>query len=142
MDEDGSFYKGSWRSNTRHGQGEASYKNGSSYKGTFQYDTYHGKGDYQGDDYTYSGAWTNGAPLHGVSAVLSLTAGVGVAGLKDGHGVYSESNGVRYEGQWKKNSKHGTGSYVAADGASYTGGSIREWLFPFAAMNPYVALVL
>ena len=39
-----------------------------------------------------------------------------------GRGVYSWSDGRKYDGEYIDDKKHGQGTYVWADGRSYTGG--------------------
>ncbi|XP_058804014.1 radial spoke head 1 homolog [Phymastichus coffea] len=45
-------------------------------------------------------------------------------GLRQGHGTYVfAKSGARYEGEWRRNSKHGCGSFIYPDGTRYEG----EW---------------
>ena len=39
----------------------------------------------------------------------------------DGYGVYTWLDGRKYEGQYKKDKKHGNGVYTWADGRKYDG---------------------
>ena len=41
----------------------------------------------------------------------------------DGFGIYTWQDGRKYEGQYKKDKKHGNGVYTWADGRKYDG----EW---------------
>eukprot|EP00659_Diplonema_papillatum_P017134 gene17134-26299_t len=113
------------------------YPNGDKYRGeAIESGLYHGKGTFtwaNGD--RYSGAWTKGR-IEG-TGVLTKQAAEGLPGFtytgdfKDGKRqgkglcVYDES-GVRYEGDWQADERHGAGEHVDATGFKYTGSFSRD----------------
>ena len=49
-----------------------------------------------------------------------------VEGRQTGHGVFTWSNGDRYEGQFKDNQKHGTGTQYYASEGNYIGDWVED----------------
>ena len=44
--------------------------------------------------------------------------------MKEGQGVFTWTNGAKYEGQWKNDCMHGQGTKTFSNGGSYVG----EWI--------------
>ena len=49
-----------------------------------------------------------------------------------GKGVYIGNDGSQYDGEWRKNMRHGKGSQIGTDGCIYNGDfwmNMKVWLF-------------
>lgn len=102
---DGSFYRGGWVDNKRHGEGALENFDRSYYKGSWVNDIREGKGTliYSDGSY-YEGDW-----------VKDQREGKGIEVQFNENGFF-----CRYEGEWKNDRKEGVGKLIGTDG-SYTG---------------------
>jgi Uncharacterized protein conserved in bacteria len=39
----------------------------------------------------------------------------------DGYGIINFSDGINYEGEWKKGARHGEGTFTSSDGSKWVG---------------------
>ena len=90
------YYKGEWKKNRYHGNGELLDKFGNKYVGEFFEGIKHGRGVLK---------YSNGARFEGQF----------IDGKKT-EGTYYYSNGTKYIGKWKRGKKHGNGMFVNRDG--------------------------
>ena len=90
------YYKGEWKKNRYHGNGELLDKFGNKYVGEFLEGKKHGRGVLK---------YSNGARFEGQF----------IDGKKT-EGTYYYSNGTIYIGKWKRGKKHGDGIFVNRDG--------------------------
>ena len=90
------YYKGEWKKNRYHGNGELLDKFGNKYVGEFFEGIKHGRGVLK---------YSNGARFEGQF----------IDGKKT-EGTYYYSNGTKYIGKWKRGKKHGNGIFVNRDG--------------------------
>jgi hypothetical protein len=86
------YYKGEWKNNRHHGNGNLVDVFGNKYVGEFAEGVKHGKGILK---------YNNGAKFEG-----QFVNG------KRSEGTYYYSNGTKYIGKWKRGKKHGDGIFV------------------------------
>ena len=106
--ENGTKYKGEWKSGKKHGQGTFTYGKGKwegeKYVGEFKDGYRHGKGTYTwSDGDKYVGEFKDDKP--------------------NGKGTYTWSDGRKYEGEFEDGKKHGQGTWTSIKGYKYVG----EW---------------
>ena len=88
-------YKGSWKSNLKHGKGTMVYTSKGKYEGEWVRDRREGLGTL----WKYLGRGKFRVQYHGSWA----------ADLPDGRGVFYDDGGDRYEGEWRAGLRHGRG---------------------------------
>jgi hypothetical protein len=107
----GEVYTGYFKNGYRNGNGKFTYQNGTVYDGNWQYDSWSGAG---------KTTWLNGDEYVGSFK----------DGYRDGYGVYSCPAGEiyncpgckKYEGNWRRNLKEGTGRcYDSRGNVIYSG---------------------
>lgn len=121
-----SKYTGQFQNGLRHGKGKMSYSDGSVYEGPFSYGKKHGDGGtityINGDKYV--GHWSNDYP-NGKGKYYFKTKeryeGDFLNGEFDGQGVMYYADQAYYKGGWKKSKKHGSGTFVSAEGDQKVG---------------------
>ena len=70
----------------------------------------HGEGERKAKDYKFTGSFAKGEKLKGVfEDVVGKYEGNFVDNMKEGHGSFTNGNGVKYIGNFKKNKKNGLG---------------------------------
>ncbi|CAK1550008.1 unnamed protein product [Leptosia nina] len=125
-------YNGEWVSNVRHGYGSREYCAMSGYKGYWDYYVRDGKGlmIWPNHDF-YRGEWKNGvmsgygiyiwdAYYNNAMSLPSITAyrGNWERGQRHGYGILNLGFGLGsyYKGEFKKNNKHGPGTFISNSG--------------------------
>lgn len=108
------IYEGEMLHSHRHGRGVCLYNNGMLYEGDWRRDKEHGRGTLMTADrkrIIYKGDWERGR-MHGT----------GIYYYGDGKvQQQQDGGGSRYEGEFKENLRHGSGTYVLPDGSVYSG---------------------
>jgi len=66
--------------------------------------------------------------VHSEFSHLVILEGECEGEIRDGVGIYTYSNGDKYEGQWKNNMKEGKGYFYYNNGELYMG----EWYITFS----------
>ncbi len=115
--ENGDVIKGEWRDGLLEGYAELTKRNGCVYTRFYKHDEILMEKLISGTP----------PPPHGSSKTLKFANGVykgelDFNGNMHGKGVFTYTNGDRYEGGYKEGAKHGTGVFTYADGRSYEGG--------------------
>jgi len=83
-------YTGGWKDGLFFGKGELSDYHGTVYTGAFEDGLFHGKGEEKSGGGEYSGKF--------------------VRGIREGEGKEKLPNGEVYDGEWKRNCRHGKGT--------------------------------
>ena len=139
----GDKYVGEWKNDFKHGFGTAIWSNGNKYAGEWQNDQQHGQGNFiWTDSRVWNGKWEDGSFIDGkkyaagefnnsskISNLPICKNSPQIGGDKywdDCIGKYtwdseSEWRGDHYEGAWKDNIMHGSGTYTFANGNIYIG---------------------
>ena len=137
------MYKGSWKSNKKHGFGKMTYSNGSIYEGEWENGKRHGKGtswvkEGQRIRKEYTGDWefgkqnglgcVDGLCIDGLCTVMRVrfswyTHSVHLFTSPFRKRIFYYEDGSKYEGMWEKNLRHGRGKYFYANQDVYDG----EW---------------
>ncbi|CAH1773311.1 unnamed protein product, partial [Owenia fusiformis] len=144
--EANSYYEGDFDNNQRHGWGVRLYPSGNIYQGMWFNNVRHGVGTMRWHDkeQMYSGVWQNGVQ-HGVGQHIwflhrvpgsqypmrNMYDGDFVKGLRHGSGSFLYANGARYEGEWNNNMKHGKGKFVFKNGRVYEGTFDKDHILEF-----------
>ena len=126
----GDKYVGNFNNWNRHGQGTYYYKNGNIYSGEWQNGKKHGKGTLTfKSGKVQKGNWKNDKFIETSSKKTfskkqikaNQTNKCPSSGYKDNCiGIINHNNG-RYEGNFKNNKKHGSGSYYFSNGDRFIG---------------------
>lgn len=120
-------YEGEWKNGKKHGIGKLIMKDGTFYEGEFKDGEICGKG-YKYDKATnteLTGIFQDGQ-IQGKSKISKSGEfsydGDMVENQRHGYGELNEfKTGIRYQGQFYKNKKHGPGVQVFADSSQYSG---------------------
>ena len=129
-------YKGTFVNDILEGQGEMTYVMGHVYKGGWSNSKKNGYGVFTYcDGHVYAGEWVDDCRegqgkmtyLPGTELVESYE-GSWKNDEKDGFGVYiyRKADGCVYEGDWRKNRRHGKGKLSFSDGSFYRGDFLME----------------
>ncbi|CAK58029.1 unnamed protein product (macronuclear) [Paramecium tetraurelia] len=123
---DGRIYTGQWKQGLQHGIGKEIYKDKSVYEGKFQNGMKCGLGIFQlSDGSVYQGEFENDL-FHGYGSFtwpdkLKVFEGYWRNGLKNGNGTMKWGDGRIYSGQYLDDIKHGYGEMYYTDGRVYKG---------------------
>lgn len=122
-------YEGEMFDSKRDGRGVCLYSNDLLYEGSFKRDKEHGEGTLMTADrkrIIYQGEWERGR-MHGKGVYYYYNANSNqsnrMAGAKKCSNQWMES---RYEGEFRENLRHGSGTYFLPDGGSVYVGNWRD----------------
>lgn len=140
---DGSFFKGQYRDDLPHGQGEIHWKDAEGktekYKGGWKYGTFHGQGRKdQANGCYYKGEWKNNLP-HGEGETQyedgSVYFGMWENGLPQGRGTKKTKKST-FNGEWVDGKATGFGTKRFADKTFFKGNWIDSQLINGTCVYP------
>ena len=123
----GDAYDGEWRDDHRWGWGVQVFANGDEYEGEWVDDIIEGQGLYTfADGSTYTGSMMSGGRVRG--RYVTADGAVEYDGewrgeSRHGRGTFVAVGNMKYIGQWQDDQRHGRGKCEFRDGSSYDG----EW---------------